>query len=76
MRIADERSDAIQILKRIKEDTETLLADIAELEYLIYEVDERCLIKFFERGVNDKKGSKERTTTDKGYGSGHKDIRT
>ena len=32
----------------------TLQESIAELEYLIYEQDERCKIEFFNKGTNDK----------------------
>lgn len=54
MKIADERSDALEILKRIHTEMRVLQGAIAELEYLIYETDERVQINFFERGEHDK----------------------
>jgi hypothetical protein len=59
MKIADERSDAIELVKDIKEQMATLRNLMAELEYLVYQCDDRVSIEFFERGVNDKERSKK-----------------
>ena len=68
MKIADERSDAIELMKDIKEEMNKVRQLLAELEYLVYEKDERVEIKFFERGDNDEGRSKKGTTTTKGNG--------
>ena len=57
MKIADEQSDAIELLGDIKEEMNRMRALISELEYLVYEKDERVMIKFFKGGEHDKKRS-------------------
>jgi len=59
MKIADEKSDAIELIGDIKGEMNKLRALIAELEYLVYVKDDRCTIEFFERGKHDKKRSKK-----------------
>ncbi len=54
-KIKDEKSDAFEIIKRIKKQERALRESIAELEFLIYECDERCEIKFLERRVRNSK---------------------
>ena len=71
MKITDGTSDAIELIKDIKKEMATIREMLAELEYVVYECDERCTLVLFERGEHDKKGSKERVTADKGNGSGH-----
>jgi len=48
MKIADEKSDAIELMKDIKEEMNKVRELLAELEYLVYEKDERVEIKFFD----------------------------
>lgn len=59
MKIADEKSDAIALIREIHKEVRQVQRDLAELEYLIYEKDERVEIEFFERGLNDKERSEE-----------------
>ena len=60
MKIKDDKSDAIEIIKDLKKEMAIIREMIAELEYVVYECDERCHLILFERGENDKKGSKKR----------------
>lgn len=64
MKIASDKSDALALIKEIHKEIIQIQKDLSELEYLIYEKDERVEIKFFERGSNDKKGSEERVKAD------------
>jgi hypothetical protein len=64
MRIANDKDDAIQIIKQIKSEMRTAQNSLARLEFLLYELDDRAEIKFFERGEHDKKRSEERVKTD------------
>lgn len=64
MKIADEKSDAIELIGDIKKEMAKVRQLLSELEYLVYEKDDRCEIIFFERGEHDKEGSEERVTTD------------
>lgn len=50
MKIADDKSDAIELITDIKEEMAKVRALLAELEYLVYEKDERCKLILFERG--------------------------
>lgn len=59
MRITDGKSDAIKLIRRIKKEMFNLQHDLMELEYLIYECDDRVEINIFERGSYDKKGRKK-----------------
>lgn len=47
MEIKDNKSDAMEIIRRIHREMKELQESIAELEYLIYEHDERVKIEFF-----------------------------
>lgn len=69
MKIADDKSDAIELIRDLKKEMAIIREMIAELEYVVYECDERCHLILFERGDNDEKGSKERVKTDKEHGS-------
>ena len=56
MKIADEQSDAIELIKDIKKEMEIMRSLISELEYVTYKCDDRCQIVFFdkdERRVQD-----------------------
>jgi hypothetical protein len=65
MKIKDEKSDAIQLIKDLKKEMAVIREMIAELEYVVYECDERCQIVLFERGQNGrKKESEERVRAD------------
>lgn len=64
MRIADEKSDAIQLIKDLKKEMAIIREMISELEYVVYECDERCTLVLFERGENDTEGREERVKTD------------
>lgn len=55
MKIADEKSDAIQIIQDLKKEMNIIRQMIAELEYVIYQKDERVEIKFFENRVCDSR---------------------
>lgn len=57
MIIADGDRDALEIVKDIKAEMETIRDLIATLEYVVYRCDDRVEIDFFERGEDDKKGS-------------------
>ena len=46
MKIADEKSDAVYLIRDIKAEMEKVRSLLAELEYLVYEKDERCVIRF------------------------------
>lgn len=59
MKIADDKSDALELITDIKAEMARVRALLAELEYLVYEKDDRVKIEFFERGKHDKKGSKK-----------------
>lgn len=59
MRIQSEKSDAIELVKDIKEQMATLRDLLGQLEYLVYQCDDRVDIEFFKGGVHDKTGSKE-----------------
>ena len=48
MKIADEKSDAVYLIRDIKAEMEKVRSLLAELECLVYEKDERCKIRFFE----------------------------
>ena len=47
MKLTDGTSDAIHILRRIHREMKQLQDSIGELEYLIYQIDERCKIEMF-----------------------------
>ena len=59
MKIANEKSDALELVRRIHVEMNLLRKALAELEYLVYETDDRVSIEFFERGKHDTKGSEE-----------------
>ena len=61
MKIADDKSDALKLIQKIHREMFEVNRDLAELEYLLYSMDERCKIEFFGRGSNDERGSKEGT---------------
>lgn len=50
MKIADEKSDAIELITDIKKEMRKVRTLLAELEFLVYEKDERCELILFERG--------------------------
>lgn len=50
MKITNDKSDALALIKAIHEEVRQIQRDLAELEYLIYEKDERVEIKFFDKG--------------------------
>lgn len=64
MKISNDKTDALLLIKAIHKEVRQIQRDLAELEYLIYEKDERVEIKFFERGLNDKEGSEKRVKAD------------
>ena len=64
MKIEDGKSDAVELIRRIHREMKALQNSISELEYLIYEQDERCKIEFFGRGKNDTRGSQKRVKAD------------
>ena len=51
MKIVDGKSDALELIQKIHREMLELQKHIDELEYLIYEKDERAKIEFFN---NDK----------------------
>ena len=59
MKIEHEDRDAIELIKDIKREMEIVRGLISTLEYVVYQCDERCEIKFFERGSNDKDRSEK-----------------
>lgn len=52
MKIKDDKSDAIELIKDIKKEMAVVRSLIAELEYVVYQCDDRCQIEFFDK---DKK---------------------
>ena len=52
MKIKDDKSDALELIKDIKREMEVLKGYLATLEYLVYQCDERVEIKFFGKGSN------------------------
>ena len=48
MKIADERSDAIELIADIKKEMAALRNLLSQLEYLVYEKDDRCEIRFLD----------------------------
>ena len=64
MKLTDGVSDALKIAQKLHRDVQELQRTIDELEYLVCEIDERCKLGFFERGVNDKGRSEEGTKAD------------
>ena len=48
MKIADERSDAIELITDIKKEMAALRDLLGELEYLVYKTDDRCEIRFLD----------------------------
>lgn len=69
MKIASERSDAIELMKDIKKQMSIVRELLAELEYLVYEKDDRVFIEFFEGGEHDKGRSEKRAAANKRDGS-------
>lgn len=59
MKLKDDKSDALELIKKIHSQMRVLQGTIAELEYLIYTKDERVEINYFERGAHDKERSKK-----------------
>ena len=59
MKIANDKSDALELVQRIHVEMNILRKALAELEYLIYETDDRVSIEFYEGGRNDKERSKK-----------------
>ena len=59
MILSDGVSDALKISQKLHRDVLELQKTIDELEFLVCEIDERCKLGFFERGENDKDGSKK-----------------
>lgn len=57
MKITDGRSDALELVKKMHREMRQLQKTMDELEYLVYEIDARCQITFFEGGEHDKKRS-------------------
>lgn len=55
MKVANEKSDALELVKRMHREMRQLQKTLDELEYLVYEIDARCQIQFFKGGENDKK---------------------
>ena len=53
MRIQDEKSDAIDLLKDIRKEMAVVRSLIAELEFLVYQCDDRCQIEFFDKDKHD-----------------------
>lgn len=53
MKIKDDRSDALELVLRAHRELKELQQTLYELEYLVYEKDERVKIKFFGK-KNDK----------------------
>jgi len=53
MRIANERSDALEIICRLHREIKDIMNTLSELEYLIYETDERCKIEYFKKENNE-----------------------
>ena len=51
MKIADERSDAVELVKDIKQEMARMRDLLGELEYLIYKTDSRCHLEFFNGKV-------------------------
>lgn len=65
MKLQDEHSDALKLIQKIHREMMEVNRDLAELEYLLYTIDERCKIQFFdERGVNDKGRSQKGIASD------------
>lgn len=64
MIIADEKSDAIELIADLKKQMETVRALLAELEYLVYEKDDRVMIRFIGRGEDDEGRSEEGIAAD------------
>lgn len=62
MKIEDGKSDAVELVRRIHREMKTLQNSISELEYLIYEQDERCKIEFFGEKKNDRTGKSHSRT--------------
>ena len=63
MKIEDNGSDALEIIKDIHQEMKVVRDLLAELEYVVYRCDERCKIEFFGRGKNDEGRSEERIKT-------------
>ena len=59
MRIQHEDMDALELVKDIKTEMRKVRDLLAALEYVIYQKDDRVEINFFERGEDDKEGSKK-----------------
>lgn len=57
MKVANEKSDALELVKRMHREMRQLQKTLDELEYLVYEIDARCQIQFFKGGEHDKKRS-------------------
>jgi len=64
MILSDGVSDALKLAQKLHRDVSDLQKTIDELEFLVCEIDERCKLGFFERGVNDKGRSEEGTKAD------------
>lgn len=59
MKIKDEHSDALNIIRDLHKEMKIVRSLIGELEYLVYQCDDRCKIEFYGKGKHDKEGSKK-----------------
>ena len=50
MVLTDGTSDAMKLIQKIHREMKEVNKDLAELEYLIYSMDDRCKIEFFNKG--------------------------
>ena len=57
VKVADGKSDALELVQKAHREIRELQRTVDELEYLVYAIDARCQIEFFKGGVNDKKRS-------------------
>ena len=55
MKISNDRADAMDLIRDIHKKMKDLQESISELEYLIYETDERCKITFFAERKDERK---------------------
>ena len=62
--IKDEHSDALNIIRDLHKEMKIVRSLISELEYLVYQCDDRCKIEFFGKGKHDEGGSQKGTKAD------------
>lgn len=68
MKIKDDHSDALNIIRDLHKEMKIVRSLLGELEYLVYQCDDRCKIEFFGKGKHDEGRGQKGVKTNKGHG--------